>query len=212
MRAPSQMPGRPLDIRGLRAAYADGLDPALVVDQVFDAIDAAGDPGIFISLVERKAARRAARKLGTYDPAKPLWGVPFAVKDNIDTAGLPTTAACPAFAYTPKANAASVQRALDAGALLIGKTNLDQFATGLVGVRTPYPVPRNAFDPAIGGCGGAGPGAVRARHRHGRLGPGARGPQQCRRPQTLVGRGIEPRHRAGVCDARLCLGVCGHRR
>ena len=75
--------------------------------------------------------------------------MPFAVKDNIDVAGLPTTAACPAFAYTPKASAAAVARLLAAGAMLIGKTNLDQFATGLVGVRTPYPVPRNAIDPAI---------------------------------------------------------------
>ena len=65
------------------------------------------------------------------------------------SAGLPTTAACPAFAYTPKVNATAVERLLAAGALLIGKTNLDQFATGLVGVRTPYPVPRNTFDPAI---------------------------------------------------------------
>ncbi len=79
-----------------------------------------------------------AAKLGSFDPeTKPLWGVPFAVKDNIDAAGLPTTAACPAYSYTPKENAFSVQRLIDSGAILIGKTNLDQFATGLVGVRTP---------------------------------------------------------------------------
>jgi allophanate hydrolase len=74
--------------------------------------------------------------------------VPFAVKDNIDVAGLPTTAACPDFAYTASETAPAVQRLLDAGAILIGKTNLDQFATGLVGVRSPYPVPVNPFDPA----------------------------------------------------------------
>jgi allophanate hydrolase len=140
----------PIDIRGLHEAYARGLDPAAVVESVFDAIDKAADPGIFISLVDRKAARRAAGRLGRFDAAaKPLWGIPFAVKDNIDAAGLPTTAACPAFAYAPKVNATAVERILAAGAILIGKTNLDQFATGLVGVRTPYPVPRNAFDPAI---------------------------------------------------------------
>ncbi len=79
----------------------------------------------------------------------PLWGVPFAVKDNIDVAGMPTTAACPAYAYAPARSAAVVERLVAAGAILVGKTNLDQFATGLVGVRTPYPVPRNAIDPAL---------------------------------------------------------------
>jgi len=139
----------PIDIGGLAAAYAQGLDPGRVVDGVFERIAAAGDPGIFIHLLDRKTVRRAARALGTFDRARPLWGIPFAVKDNIDVAGLPTTAACPAFAYTPKASAPAVARLLAAGALLIGKTNLDQFATGLVGVRTPYPVPRNPFDAAI---------------------------------------------------------------
>jgi len=77
----------------------------------------------------------------------PLYGVPFAVKDNIDVAGLPTTAACPAFKYTANATATAVQRLLEAGAILIGKTNLDQFATGLVGTRSPYGAGTNAFDP-----------------------------------------------------------------
>ena len=73
--------------------------------------------------------------------------MPFAVKDNIDVAGLATTAACPAFAYRPEKSAEVVQRLVDAGAIVVGKTNLDQFATGLVGVRSPYGVPRNPFDP-----------------------------------------------------------------
>ncbi|HEY3620907.1 MAG TPA: allophanate hydrolase, partial [Roseiarcus sp.] len=76
---------------------------------------------------------------------KPLYGVPFVVKDNIDVAGLPTTAACPAFAHRPVKSAFVVERLEDAGAIVIGKTNLDQFATGLVGVRSPYGVPRNAL-------------------------------------------------------------------
>jgi allophanate hydrolase len=140
----------PTDIRGLQGAYARGLGPMQVVEHVFAAIEGAGDPGIFISLVDRRAARKAAQKLGRFDPAaRPLWGIPFAVKDNIDAAGLPTTAGCRAFAYAPKASATAVARLLAAGAILIGKTNLDQFATGLVGVRTPYPVPKNAIDPAI---------------------------------------------------------------
>ena len=81
--------------------------------------------------------------------AKPLWGLPFAIKDNIDLAGVPTTAACPAFAYTPQDSATAVARLIAAGAIPVGKTNLDQFATGLVGTRSPYPIPKNSFDPAV---------------------------------------------------------------
>ena len=75
----------------------------------------------------------------------PLWGVPFVVKDNIDVAGFTTTAACPAFAYQPERSAGVVQRLLDAGAVVLAKTNLDQFATGLVGTRSPYGAPASAF-------------------------------------------------------------------
>src|SRR5258706_8155339 len=89
-----------------------------------------------------------ARRIESLPAARelPLYGVPFAVKDNIDVAGQPTTAACPAFKYTGGATATAVQRLLDAGAILIGKTNLDQFATGLVGTRSPYGAGKNAFD------------------------------------------------------------------
>jgi allophanate hydrolase len=88
-------------------------------------------------LEERSPAERAAM---------PLYGVPFAVKDNIDVAGVPTTAACPEFAYVPDRSATAVERLEAAGAIVIGKTNLDQFATGLVGTRSPYGVPKNPFD------------------------------------------------------------------
>ena len=146
-----------LDLANLRQAYADGVSPEEIVRLVYRRIAAAGDPGIFIALVR-------ARALGAYDPQKPLWGAPFAIKDNIDFADLPTTAGCAAFAYTAKANATVVQRLLDAGAILIGKTNLDQFATGLVGVRTPYPVPRNAVDPElVPGGSSSGSGVAVAR-------------------------------------------------
>jgi allophanate hydrolase len=140
----------PLDRASLHSAYAAGrLRPADVVALVHRRILALDDPGIFLHLIPEDRARAAAEALPTFDPAKfPLWGLPVAVKDNIDVAGLPTTAACPGFAYMARQTAPAAQRLLDAGAVLIGKTNLDQFATGLVGVRTPYPVPRNAFDPA----------------------------------------------------------------
>ncbi len=94
----------------------------------------------------------------------PLLGVPFAVKDNIDIAGVPTTAGCPAFAYTPTHSATAVQRLLDAGALWLGKTNLDQFATGLVGTRSPYGRPSSAFDAArISGGSSSGSAVAVAR-------------------------------------------------
>lgn len=137
------------DLVRLGAAYAGGLDPREAVREVYRRIAAAGDPGIFIHLVPEADALAAAAALGPYDPAKPLFGVPFAVKDNIDVAGLPTTAACPDFAYTAAADATTVERLKAAGAIVIGKTNLDQFATGLVGVRSPYPIPLNACDPAL---------------------------------------------------------------
>ncbi|TFZ57730.1 allophanate hydrolase [Methylorubrum sp. Q1] len=137
-------------LSALHAAYADGLSPEAVVAEIDRRIAAADDPGIFLARVPEADMQAAARALGPFDPVnKPLWGVPFAVKDNIDVAGLPTTAACPDFAYTPQETAPAVERLLAAGAVLVGKTNLDQFATGLVGVRTPYPVPKNAIDPAV---------------------------------------------------------------
>ena len=139
-----------LDIARLHKSYAEGRAPADVIAEVYRRIAAANDPGIFIVLIDEAEARAAAAALPPFDPvARPLWGVPFAVKDNIDVAAIATTAACPDYATVPQENAAVVQRLLDAGAILIGKTNLDQFATGLVGVRTPYPVPKNACDPAL---------------------------------------------------------------
>lgn len=94
----------------------------------------------------------------------PLYGVPFAIKDNIDAAGWPTTAACPAFAYTATADATVVAKLRAAGAILIGKTNLDQFATGLVGTRSPYGAVRNSFNPDyVSGGSSSGSASVVAR-------------------------------------------------
>lgn len=141
--------GLALDLASLEAAYAAGLKPAELVDEVFARIEACGDPGIFISLAAREAVRAEAAALGQKPDGRALWGVPVAVKDNIDVAGLDTTCACPAFAYSPQEDAVSVARLRAAGALVVGKTNLDQFATGLVGLRSPYPPPKNALDPAL---------------------------------------------------------------
>jgi allophanate hydrolase len=151
-------------VASLRAAYAAGIRPAEVVREAYRRIAAVGDPGIFLALVEEDLSVAAAEGLGAPDPSLPLWGIPFAVKDNIDVAGMPTTAACPDFAYTPARSAAVVERLVAAGAIPIGKTNLDQFATGLVGVRTPYPVPRNAMDPRLVPGGSSSGSAVAVAH------------------------------------------------
>ncbi|KAA3451885.1 allophanate hydrolase [Mesorhizobium sp. SARCC-RB16n] len=138
------------DIISLHAAYAGGVTVADMIDAAHARIVAADDPGIFIHLAGREEMLAQSQKLGPFDPvAKPLWGVPFAVKDNIDVAGMPTTAACAEYAYMPEKDATVVARLKAAGALVVGKTNLDQFATGLVGVRTPYPIPRNAVDASL---------------------------------------------------------------
>ena len=129
-------------------AYRTGAaSPADIVARSFARIRAHNDPAIFISLREEQDVASEARALAaTGDTSLPLYGIPITVKDNIDVKGLPTTAACPAYSYRPARDATSVARARAAGALILGKTNLDQFATGLVGVRTPYGIARNLFD------------------------------------------------------------------
>lgn len=141
--------GLSLDLTSLRRAYAtEGLTPAILVQLVLDRVAAYGDPALFLALATPDMLAARAAMLAAMAPAArgPLWGVPVAVKDNIDVAGLPTTAACPQYSHVPDQSATLVQRLEAAGAIIIGKTNLDQFATGLVGVRSPYGVPRNPFD------------------------------------------------------------------
>src|SRR5579863_211131 len=130
-------------------AYRTGaVTPEDIVARSYARIRAHGDPAIFITLRDEADVRAEARALAHADNASlPLYGIPVAVKDNIDAQGLPTTAACPAFLYRPAKDATAVARLRAAGALILGKTNLDQFATGLVGVRTPYGIGRNLFDP-----------------------------------------------------------------
>ncbi len=140
----------PFDMASLRAAYATGVEPQAVVREVYRRIETANDRGIFILLRPLEDVLIDAERLTEQVPSQHgLWGIPFCVKDNIDVGGLETTAACPAYAYQAETDAVAVARLRAAGALMIGKTNLDQFATGLVGVRTPYPVPKNAVDPDL---------------------------------------------------------------
>ncbi|MEM7464023.1 MAG: allophanate hydrolase [Pseudomonadota bacterium] len=138
-----------LTMSALRGVYSNNTTPSDIVREVYRRIEAVGDPAIFIHLRSMEEVLAEAAALPICSENQPLWGVPYVVKDNIDVAGIPTTAACPAFAYTPERDAFVVDKLRAAGALLIGKTNLDQFATGLVGVRSPYGVPRNAIDPEI---------------------------------------------------------------
>src|SRR6201746_1160101 len=126
------------------AHRAGSMTPAQTVARSFQRIRDYNDPAVFISLRDEKAALAEAEALTAKDAsALPLLGVPVAVKDNIDALGLATTAACPAFAYSPAHDSTAVAKLRVAGAIIIGKTNLDQFATGLVGVRSPYGVPVN---------------------------------------------------------------------
>ena len=138
-----------LDFARLRALYASGVSLFDVADALAARMAAADDPAIFITKIDRDGLRRQVEDLVRLSPepnSLPLWGMPFAVKDNIDVADVPTTAGCPSYAYTPQSDAFCVARLRAAGAIMIGKTNLDQFATGLNGTRSPCGAPRCVFD------------------------------------------------------------------
>ena len=185
------------------------------VTAAYAAIDAAGRPEVWITL---RPAAEALADAAAIDAAVaageqlPLAGLVAAVKDNIDVAGLPTTAGAPSYAYLPARDATCVARLRAAGAVVLGKTNLDQFATGLVGTRSPYGAVRNAWDAEadlrriqlrVGGRGGARPRRSRPRHGHGRLRTRPRRSQRHRRPQAHAGRHPVYRRRAGLPVARL---------
>ncbi len=121
--------------------------PTKTAARVADAIAARGDDGTWLSTVGREELLAAAAEIERRPGARtlPLYGVPFGVKDSIDVAGIPTTLSCPDFGYVATETAPAVARLLDAGALYVGKTNLDQFATGLNGTRTPHTIPRSVY-------------------------------------------------------------------
>jgi allophanate hydrolase len=137
-----------LAIRALLEAYRSGqTTPRAMVEWLIGNRDASDRHNVWISRVNAMALRRRAAELEKLAPdALPLYGIPFAIKDNIDFESLPTTAACPAFGHAPECSAHVVQRLLEAGAIALGKTNMDQFATGLVGTRSPHGACRNSVD------------------------------------------------------------------
>src|SRR6202166_1194947 len=149
-----------LNIGSLQAHYSSGsLTPGDVIREVYRRIRALPDNPVWIHLVPEEDAVWAAEALhGT--ASHPLFGIPFAIKDNIDAANLPTTAGCPTFSYLAGKDATSVERLKKAGGILVGKTNLDQFATGLVGVRSPYGACRNVFQPEFISGGSSSGSAV----------------------------------------------------
>ena len=135
-------------VTALLASYRERRsDPREVVDALLARQREADSHHVWISQVAADDLRRRAAELSRLDPhSLPLYGIPFAIKDNIDLAGLPTTAACPSFAYMPADSAPVVQRLIAAGAIALGKANMDQLATGLVGTRSPYGICANSFD------------------------------------------------------------------
>jgi allophanate hydrolase len=147
---PVDVPGPSVgpSVAEILASHESGSgSPTKTAARVADAIAARGDDGTWLSTVPREQLLAAAEEIETRPGARtlPLYGVPFGVKDSIDVAGVPTTLSCPDYAYVASATAPAVQRLLDAGALYVGKTNLDQFATGLNGTRTPHTVPRSVY-------------------------------------------------------------------
>ncbi|MEO3788329.1 allophanate hydrolase [Actinocorallia sp. B10E7] len=146
-----------LSVGELSRRYGAGTArPEKVVREVYERIEARGEDHVWITLRPKEEVLAEAAAL----PDGPLYGIPYAVKDNIDVAGLPTTAGCPEFAYVPERSAPLVERLRAAGALLIGKTNLDQFATGLSGTRSPYGTCESPLVPGLISGGSSSGSAV----------------------------------------------------
>ena len=146
----------PFTLTALRDAYTAGVTPAEVMVEVHARLADAQDPAIFIHLASPEELAAEAAALGSFDQPDRFGGYPSPSRTTSTWQGMPTTAACPDYAYDAEIDAFVVARLRAAGAIPVGKTNLDQFATGLVGVRSPYGVPRKTR----AGCGGSVPGGV----------------------------------------------------
>ncbi|MEM8662950.1 MAG: allophanate hydrolase [Pseudomonadota bacterium] len=150
-------------LNSLRKAYAAGLSPAKVVMEILERIDGGAAPHAFTHTPSREQLAAAVEALGPKPDGRPLWGVPFSVKDCNDVPSMPTTNALPAMAYTPETTGGTIARLLDAGAICIGKTNMDQFGIGLVGMRSPYGAPSCVFSAEhISGGSSSGSGVATA--------------------------------------------------
>jgi allophanate hydrolase len=153
-----------LEISALLAAFESGArNPATLLDEIYDRITAEGTRPVWIELLPRERAHamlQAALERRARGQSLPLLGVPFAIKDNIDLAGVPTTAACPSYSYVPERDSSVVARLIAAGAIPIGKTNMDQFATGLVGTRSPYGACSSVYNPTYIAGGSSSGSAV----------------------------------------------------
>ncbi|CAB3805660.1 Allophanate hydrolase [Paraburkholderia ultramafica] len=157
------MPSFDLHLPTLSAAYRAGTTtPRRLIGELRERAAALNaDYHLFIHLLSEAELEPYLAALETRDiDSLPLYGIPFAIKDNIDLAHIPTTAGCPAYAYTPDKSAAAVERLIAAGAIPVGKTNLDQFATGLSGQRSPYGACRNALDSRYASGGSSSGSAV----------------------------------------------------
>ena len=156
---PAQVP----TITGLKAAYDRGIAPSEVIAAICDRMDERGDDAVWIHRVAREDLLDRARALETARPGpqQPLWGVPFSVKDCNDVPGMPTTNALPAMRYVADSTGPAIRKLLDAGAICLGKTNMDQFGIGLVGMRSPFGAPASVFSDAhISGGSSSGSGVA----------------------------------------------------
>lgn len=151
-----------LTIRHLQEGYRrQAFTIEEVIDQLLVRIEEFADYSIWLHVLDKAEIMTYVKELEAAGPQnKPLWGIPFAIKDNIDLAKVPTTAACPAFSYIPEESAVVVQQLIQAGAIPIGKTNMDQFATGLVGTRSPHGATKNALNPELISGGSSSGSAV----------------------------------------------------
>ncbi|MDF2962774.1 MAG: allophanate hydrolase [Paenibacillus sp.] len=159
---------RDLTVSWLREAYlTQQAAPGDIVKEIINRVNEDSEMNIWITPPAWEQVQPYIDRLLSLDAAElPLWGIPFAIKDNIDLAGIPTTAGCPEYAYTPEEHAAVVERLIAAGAIPLGKTNLDQFATGLVGTRSPYGETHNSLRPELISGGSSSGSAVAVARGH----------------------------------------------